>query len=81
MFKCLTGFQYSGDEIYDRRCKRCGLIISIDHIDCPHCHGLSDSEMVYMLNQRIENEEGNSKLGYIFSIIGLAIVVFLYFTT
>ena len=66
---------------YDRRCKRCGLTISIDHIDCPHCHELSDAEMVDMLNQRIQDEEGNSKLGYVFAGIGLAILVLLYFAT
>ncbi len=78
-------FGYDGGEdklehaSYDRTCKRCGLIISIDHIDCPHCSGLSGSEMVTMLNNRITEEERNVSLGHVFIGISILLSVLLYF--
>ncbi len=66
---------------YDRRCKCCGLMFNIDNVDCPHCNGLSDSEMIAMLNHRIDSEENNSKLGYVFAIIVIALIFILYYLT
>ncbi len=63
---------------YDRSCKRCGLLVDIDNVDCPHCTGLTDSEMVTMLNGRIDEQEKNVGLGYFFVAASIIIAVVMY---
>ena len=63
---------------YDRICKRCQLLISIDHIDCPHCEHLSNSDLIVMLNKRIQQQEENAGLGRVFFLVSIVISIIFF---
>lgn len=58
-----------------RKCERCELQYDIEEQECPHCHNLTDAEVV-LLKEKMENEaEGNSSLGSIFLFIAAVIII------
>ena len=57
-----------------QECTRCGLRYTIDNKNCPHCHNLSDSQLLE-LKEKISNEhEANKGLGKVFFIIAIAVI-------
>ncbi len=63
-------FRSHRNAIQDRKCKRCGLLISIKHVDCPHCSQLSKLDMDKMLNNRNLSQGEKNRL-----VVGLMVVV------
>ena len=74
-------FGYHGSRLkkakYDRVCERCALTISIDYVDCPHCGGLSNSEMISMLDKRVKDGVELEQTGRTFAVYACVFAIVL----
>lgn len=64
------------NQMGEKPCDRCGMIYNQKRRKrCPHCYGLSDSELKAMLENKELIHQSNKKIGYLFVIAAL----FLFF--
>jgi hypothetical protein len=47
----------------------------MDREHCPHCHGMSEAELVELKDKIIQEYEGNKNLGRLFFIAAIVILV------
>lgn len=64
-----------------KKCSRCGLRFTVNKEECPHCSGLSDSE-VRNLKRRFTLEQlANSRLGTKMLLAAIVLLPFLILIT
>lgn len=75
----MAGFDYKFARLQkaaqDRQCNRCGLTISINYPECPHCHHLSDSGVIKLREQQATEKVAAESLGSGFIIYACIVAV------
>ncbi len=56
-----------------QKCTRCGLRYAIDKKHCPHCHDLSESQLIELKEKISNDHKENHKLGKIFIVVTIII--------
>jgi hypothetical protein len=63
-----------------RKCQRCGLRYPQADNECPHCHGLTDDQLLKIRLRHKSTLAGNENLGrLLFSVAGLLLVLMVIF--
>jgi uncharacterized membrane protein YvbJ len=57
-----------------QKCNRCGQQYSIENEHCPHCHNLSEAELIELKKRISEAKESNRNLGKIFFLVAIVIL-------
>lgn len=64
-----------------RRCQRCGLRYPREQMNCPHCRGLTDEQVLKIRARHRRELMGNDQLGrLLFYIAGLLVVLLVIFS-
>ncbi|PUB72588.1 MAG: hypothetical protein DBP02_21705 [gamma proteobacterium symbiont of Ctena orbiculata] len=64
-----------------KKCKLCGLRYTVDKEECPHCSGLSDSEVKRLKSRFTLEQIANSRLGIKMLLAAIVLFMFLILLT